>query len=211
MPSIPPFHSMDGQPTPPQTPTVFEFIAVPRDDAGVGHAASAAYTNLKWLSADKDQMAQQNWQAYQNLMQLAGMMSLVRLSNASRVWNEVVEFVETTDMAVSLDAEFAQGQKRSFQPDSKIAYAPSEPSKQSPAPVNTARFAEPCAGNTETTAQSVGGLTRQQLQEIAERREVAKAIKAAKQQEQDAAAASGAVGPAARATGEAAPRSIAYV
>ena len=203
---------MDGQPTPPQTPTVFEFIAVPRNDASVGHAASAAFTNLKWMSADRDQMAQQDWQAYQNLMQLAGMLQTVRLSSASRVWQEVVEFVENIDMAVSLDAEIAKGQKRSLEPASQIAYAPSEPAKQSPAPVNTAHPAEPCAGNTATTAKSVGGLTQQQRQEIEEKRRAAQAIKAAKRVlEQEAAAASGAVGPAAGATGEAAPRSIAYV
>ena len=168
---------------PPQTPTVFEFLAVPRNDASVGHAASAAYTNMKWLSADKDQIAKQDWQAYQNLMQLAGMMQQVRLSNASRVWNEVVEFVENTDMAVSFAAEDATSQKRSFEPAGEIAYAPSEPSKRRPEPVITSGPAELWAGSTETTAQMSDGLTQQQHQLIDERRRAAQAIKAAKQQE----------------------------
>ena len=172
---------MDGKPTPPQTPKVFEFIAVPRDDATIGRAASAAYANMQWLSPDRDRMAQGDWQAYQNLMQLAGIMQTAKLSNASQVWNEIVEYVETIDMAVALQPEIPRGQKRS-EPSNSFAL------------VITAPPDAPGAGNTATTAQSSATLTSQQHQQIAEKRRAAEAIKAAKQAEQRARAASGAVG-----------------
>ena len=48
--------AMAAQGSTPETPRVFEFLAVPKDDEEVSNAASDAYGNLKWCSQEKDEM-----------------------------------------------------------------------------------------------------------------------------------------------------------
>ena len=84
---------------PPFTPKVFEFVAVQKDGGGLADAAAACSENLRWSCKGQTTAMSRDWQAYQNLLQLTGILKAAGLGNARQVWDHIVEFVELHDMA----------------------------------------------------------------------------------------------------------------
>ena len=80
-------------------PSVFHVLAVSREDQSLGNHASCEYENLKRNVDESDRAAQKDWTAYQNLMQVLGIMKTARRKDAARVWDAVVDFVDCAEMA----------------------------------------------------------------------------------------------------------------
>ena len=167
----------------PATPRVFQYLAVPTDDKGLAEAATACQHTLRWAPAERDKSTQKDWHAYQNLLQLTGILSTAGIGNATKVWDSVVEFVETKDMvAVPLPPE--QPAKGAFTSAKELLTNERVP-EQSLAPVGTPTKPESCAGVLPTQDDPKVPLSPEQLERIAKNREHAMAVKQLKQNQQE--------------------------
>ena len=162
---------------PPETPRVFQYLAVPTDDKGCGKTAAVVHQNLQWQAPEFDKSTQKDWRTYQNLLQLTGILSTARIGNARAVWENVVEFVENAEMA---EVQFPESPEL-FNPGLKAPRS-AEPSactsaQQSPAPAYAPSQAEPCAGPPLAGPAQKPSLSPQQMKRIADNKEQALAKK----------------------------------
>ena len=177
---------------PPVTPRVLTYLAVPTDDKGLAEAASSCEQNLRWAQQD-EKATQKDWRAYQNLMQLTGILKTAGIKNACSVWEHVVEFVEMQELAQS-ELPPLKSQRTSFTTAQELL-ATKPHSKQSPSPASASAKAEPCAGASPGKSGQTLPLTSAQIELINANREQAQARKQAKLQQEgvDAAHAAAAV------------------
>lgn len=164
---------------PPVTPRVFQYLAVPAGDRGLAEAASCCQANLRWAPQDRDKATHKDWQAYQNLLQLTGIISTASLGNARKGWEHVVEFVEMNDMA-QRELPPTKVEKGSFTTAQQLLNTEQE-SRQSPSPAY-ATTAEPCAGELAGGSSQKPPLSPAQISRITANREQALARKQAKMQ-----------------------------
>ena len=128
----------------PATPRVFQYLAVPTDDKGLAEAATACQHTLRWAPAERDKTTHKDWRAYQNLLQLTGILSTADIGNATKVWDSVVEFVENNEMA-SVPLPPPKEYKGGFTTAKALLGNEAVP-EQSPAPASAPAKPEPCAG-----------------------------------------------------------------
>ena len=83
---------------PPVTRRVFQYLAVPTDDRGLTEAAISGQANLRWAPQGRTK-PHMDWAAYQNLLQLTGILTMAGIGSARRVWEHVDDFVKMTDTA----------------------------------------------------------------------------------------------------------------
>ena len=178
--------SDSGSMQPPPTPRwVCSYMAVPTDDTGLSEAASCTENNLKWAAREQDKSAPNNWRAYQNLVELSGILKTAGIGNAAKVWEHVVEFVENSQMA-QCELPPTKIPKTTFKTAQDMLNASQHaPQSMGAASALTAK-AEPCAGSCAPNMQ-YSGLSDAQIAHIAAKREQALAIKQAKQQQQERA------------------------
>ena len=169
---------------PPVTPRLFHYLAVPTDDQGLADAATMCHSNLRWDSQERDQATHKDWHAYQNLLQLTGILSTAGVGNARKVWGHVSDFVRLRDTEL-VEAPPRKLQKTSFTTAQDLFHSPTPSQSHSPAPAYAK--AEPCAGVSPPGNSSKLSWTPEQLDLIKRKREQALAIKMAKQQGQQAA------------------------
>ena len=163
---------------PPVTPRLFEYLAVPTGDRGLADAAISCQANLRWASQDSDRATKRDWQAYQNLLQLAGILSTAGVKNARQVWEHVVEFVEANDMAQT-ELPLAKAQKPCFTTAQEMLKSTQVP-LQSPVPAPPSAMHEPCAVAPQASGSMRPSLTQEQLDLINANRDKALAKKHAK-------------------------------
>lgn len=154
---------------------MLQYLAVPTDDEGLAEAARSCESNLRWAPQDKGKATRKDWQAYQNLLQLTGILTTAGLGNARKVWEHVVEFVEVADMAQA-ELPAAKVQKTSFTTAQELLKA-GDPSRQSPSPAYVPSKAEPCAGVSSGGSSQKPPLSIAQIDGINANREQALARK----------------------------------
>ena len=169
---------------PPSLPRLCHYLAVPTDDNGLSQAARSCYTNLQW-STECAAATHKNWQAYQNLLQLVGILTTANIGNAKQVWEHVVEFVDDIDTA-QYDMPATKKQKTSLTTAAEVLKT-SEAPVQSSSPVDSSTKAEPFAGPSTAFGAQHFHLTAEQKARIKQKREEALAIRAAKQQQNETA------------------------
>ena len=173
---------------PPCTPKVVEFVAVQKDDGGLADAAAACSENLRWICKGRTTAMSRDWQAYQNLLQLAGILKTAGLGNARQVWDHIVEFVELHDMAQT-EPPVTKLRVGPFKTAHEMFLSPLGSDQQSPAPASVASEAEPCAGVLPQGSRPKPSLSPAQLEEIHRKREEALAIKHSRAQREPGEAA----------------------
>ena len=62
-----------------------DFLAVPRHHNGVAREAESMFLNMTFTAQHGSSMAQKDWAAYQNLLQLVGMLKTANLTIAASV------------------------------------------------------------------------------------------------------------------------------
>ena len=155
-----------------------EYLAVPLADRGVADAAKCAQWNLKWAPQDRDRATHKDWQAYQNLLQLTGILATAELGNAKKVWESIAEFVETRQMA-EVEIMPAKLQKTSFTTAQQLLHS-DQHALQSPAPAHGQSQVMPCAGSSSSGAGGRVALSPEQIERIRINREQALTRKSAK-------------------------------
>ena len=169
----------------PETPRLFQYLAVPTDDRGLAEAAKCCEANMKWAPQERDRATRRDWQAYQNLLQLTGILSTAGVGNARQVWKHVVDFVEMNDM---VECEPPAKAARSSFVTAQDVLQQSQGSKQSPSPASGGPpKAEPFAGTSPKESSHKPPLSPAQIDRINASREQALARQALKKREEAAA------------------------
>ena len=170
---------MDSQP--PVTPRVFQYLAVPTDDKGVSDSAAASLQNIKWACPKQDQTTHMEWRAYQNLLQLTGILSTARIGNAREVWENAVDFVENTSMA-EIQIKYAEEEQGCVTSAATEWCQPQGTLRNKSSPPTAPASADLSAGSSTTGIAQQTSLSPQQLKRIAENKEQALARKRARLQ-----------------------------
>ena len=164
---------------PPETPRLFQYLAVPTEDRGLADSAITCQSNLRWSAPKNDRATYKDWQAYQNLLQLTGILSTAGIKNARQVWEHVASFVEEREMA-QVELPPAKVPKTSFTTAQQLLIQSSLP-RQSLSPASASAKAEPCAGVSPGGNGKKPPLSPEQIDLINKKREQALAIKQSKQ------------------------------
>ena len=182
-----------AQQQPPVTPRLLQYLAVPTDDGGLADAARCCEGNLRWAPQERDRATQKDWQAYQNLLQLTGILSTAGVTNARQVWKHVVDFVEMNEMA-ECEPPPAKAPKTSFKTAQDVMRQSQGP-QQSPSPA-TAAHAEPFAGLSPKEGSQKSALSPAQIDRIKENRNQALARQELKRRQEGDAAPAAPMAPA---------------
>ena len=153
----------------PVTPRLFQYLAMPMDDGGLADAALNCQAKSRWDSPGRDKTTYKDWQAYQNLLQLTGIVSMAGVGSARKVWKHVVNDVEEREMAGS---EFPPMKvpKTSFTTAQELLSSP-QLSRQSFSPAFASARAEPYAGVPPGRSRQKRRLSPEQLDLIDANRE----------------------------------------
>lgn len=128
-----------------------EYLAVPLTDSGVADTAKCVHWNLKWGPQERGTAMRKDWQAYHSLQQLTGILSTAELGNGRKVWDSVVAFVETRQLA-EVDIMPAKVQKSSFT-TAQYLFQSEQRVPQSPAPAREEpSLVQPGAGTSSSGA-----------------------------------------------------------
>ena len=188
-----------------------EYLALPLAESGVADSAKCLEWNLKWGPQERGTATVRDWHAYQNLLQLTGILTTADLGSARKVWDSVVEFVETRQLA-EIEVQPAKVQKSSFttaqqlfQKEHKIPQSPS-PAKKEASPVQVGLGA--CSSRAEDKSTA---LSAEQLERIRLNREQALIRKSAKTRNEQLEGENHAVALLQRMSAEHPQRSLAYL
>ena len=188
-----------------------EYLALPLAESGVADSAKCLEWNLKWGPQERGTATVRDWHAYQNLLQLTGILTTADLGNARKVWDSVAEFVETRQLA-EIEVQPARGQKSSFttahqlfQKEHKISQSPSHAKKEA-SPVQVGLGA--CSSRAEDKSTA---LSAEQLERIRLNREQALIRKSAKTRNEQLEGENHAVALLQRMSAEHTQRSLAYL
>ena len=163
------------------THTELQYLAVPTDDKGVSDSAAASLQNIKWACPKRDQTTHMEWRAYQNLLQLTGILSTARIGNAREVWENAVDFVENTSMA-ELQIKYGEELEGSVTSAAKEWCQPQGTLRNKSSPPTAPASADLSAGSSTAGIAQQTALSPQQLKRIAENKEQALARKRARLQ-----------------------------
>ena len=145
-------------------------------------------------TGERDKTEHKDWRAYQNLVELSGILKTAGIGNAGKVWEHVVEFVENSQMA-QCELPPTKTPKTAFKTAQDMLSATQHAPQSLGGSSSSTSKAEPCAGESAPSGQ-YSGLTPAQIAHIAAKREQALAIRQAKQQQQHASAETASKPPA---------------